>query len=830
MATASVLPDVAARIAPQMGGGSGAETSLLPTVGDSSMVRAQYGGALDENEKKFINLLKDMGLPLPSKKGDSKIMKEDFTEENYGQFILFIKRKQKGIEQSKFDILMKKIKKEVNESQIENIQEIRKPILEELNKFEEFINQFKFYTTNKGEQLKINSQKQAQLNKFNTNFEEFKERFYDTTVGYYPNSKKIIETSIRILLLNDYINGTPMKPIDGRRLILITEAHENYKLGENGVNTGNFREYRDKIRKEVEKLKMKEEGEKTNVIPSEELKAANTVAETKVENTVVETKPANATPSALEVSSKMEVVQAIEPCYERLREEMTKNPDFTSVIEKLMSQTSGDLKDLLYNPSHAEVRKLLREMITLKVEQFKSALREARGEEEEGVNVGIQTENMSVETENAAVGTNAGTVPVAKMNATIGTNAAAEKMNVAIGTNAVPAPVANAVPAPVNNTESVENIPAINQKTPIVQSITSPINSLFETYFEEHINYGGFKAPLIIPTTLQKLQNNDRETIKNYYNSFDFQREALCGLHAINNLFIEERTANPKLKKFERKIFDDLCNIMVNEGLEGGCPPSGYYHKDLMIKFLKKQGYETPEIGALESFIGEISEIISTKRSSPDTRQNVYNKMRDKMFEIGGTLEDAIFNKLFSIALKSESSEINKLNDDEKAIYEIIVTFLEQEVNQERNIYNLLRSESDNLEFLKTNVFGNENNLGLILGNGGHWISLRRLDANHVDFRNSMNFIMEPFKIINTSEDYIPHIYNSGQLVEIIEEIYINNGTSTIIIVNKPASAPVLNESEENKAKAQTAGSKTRHRRHRSIRPKKTKRHPRQKK
>ncbi len=875
MATLSALPDVAARITPQMGGGGDATQSVLPNVGDPIMIRAQYGGALDKSEEAFINLLKDMGLPLPSKGGNSKIKEGDFTEENYKNFISFIKRKQKGVDQSKFDILMEKNKKEVNESQVENIQEIREIILKELNKFQEFINQFKFYTANKGETLENQEKKRRQASIFNTNFNEFKVRFYDTTGGYYSNSKKIIETGIRILLLNGYINGEPMKPVDGRRLILITEAHENYKVGENGVNTGNFREYRDKLRKEVDELKMKGQEKPINTTKNNTPKQETKELVTPSEEPKPTTATATAEPVVLRASSKMEAVESIEPCYEKLREEMAKNPDFTMIIENLMSKTPGDLKDLLYSPSHADVRKILREMIALKVEQFKSALTTARGEKEMGMNIGIQKKaEAAVETaavETAAVA-NARTdaMAVAATNARTVTDTGAvavETANMGIGAEPVPVPVANT--GAMTNTKAKNMTNAASEPMAVANVETKPNAKLVNVLPSEQIGgapvyYRGIASlgqTCYCAAVLQFLYSIDifRENILNYSGD----EEPAKSLHIIfRNLNKDYNPtndgSNPQIRINDE--FDNLYCLDISEkGKQHDVPE---FLEDCVVnKILSNR-----ELSSLLEFMKTVkekkiidnrtNEILSTN-SEPILRGNSYDISIIRGLDVNKENIQESYNNIISESVDDyertntkERIQITKkmllTNNPEYVIlvlspFEIVDYNTGEQIKKE---YEININETIDILFSEDNQEINKkyNLKGFIEHTGndvksGHYTYTQYFPENdsYVLLNDSIIEKRTDNPLENNKKVYVLLYQKDGTEKQNYERklIYWSTQQQSDYVLQLTSAVEKENGMTENnppEISKTTGGAKTRSKKRRGIRTKKTKRHPHQKK
>lgn len=750
---ASLLPDVTARITPQMGGGGGgAEASLLPDV-NGVPIRAQLGGKpvkvprvkgkkqsggalLTDEEKVFANLFKDLDK------------KTKFTEEENKLIEKYVK--DTGFINKITESLKKDEMKEDNN--IGQIYERLKGI------FNRFIATLKNY---------INS----------------KEKDYESLIKIHALE---LENGRRVILLNDYIETKKLTKNSINYIIRLANALTFPK--KDGYIRG--------LEAKKEKL------EKGAPIPPPPLAPQKKRAPIPPPPLVPQKKESEETveitPISTDTPSKTEVVETMESCYAKLRAEMAKeNPDFTDIIQHLYSEIPKEkMKDILYDPSHAPVRQLLREMITLKVNQFKDALKEARGEwasanaaiqtnaPASGINVGTETEIVA--TVNTAVETN---VPATSVNVGMKTETATVK-DTGVGPNTMPKTntigIVNS--STIGNTKD-ESIPIVQPPSQTTektdeeeykQKLIQIDETIKEKLDNKNIKYGGVKAADTSDSIIEKLRKNDRNEINAYYGGqYEFQSKLLCGLHALNNLFIEERKEKG-FEKLDETLLNEICNIMKDGELidENGCPTNGYYSIDVMVKILKLLGYNVEY-----KFLKEV----------PPKKEIIDSLIKD----------------------------------------------------------------------IK------ENNLGFILGSGGHWTALRRLNNKYVDFRNSIikpksssdsiNISQlteeEQFKYAlelsdaeskvqtsqKTIEDYTPEIYNINDDIESIFNLFNENRTKAYIIVSAGSSSETPTEITPVNARIQPSntasipipksvlppsvpigGAKTRHRR--SIRPKKTKR------
>ncbi len=791
----SLLPEVPARIDAQLGG----KPVKMKKIRKSKSVKVQRGGyKFIGNEEKFYELIRKMSLPI---KKEDKITDNNLKIGEYYFFIKFIK--------SGFSDFIEKLSKSINESKVDNIIKIRAILFKILTTFENFMEEFSHY------------------NKLDDNFKTFKAIFFK------PTNQKLIKNGVRILTLINYIDGTnKMTKSYGNHLIKITEEYENYVPNEEDEdkNTGKYKDYRNIIREELKKIipppapppsngsgTTGTTGKATTTPP-----AATTTSSTATTTSAAATttSPA-ATPSVTTPPATIATPETEEDknkvCYEELKKKLNMDsPNFENTIKEIMKSIPVDqMSAIIRDPRYKDVRSLISQMITMKIDQFKTDLMAARGISGETVAIGPSGETVAIGPSGETVatpGTTPETTPGTTPETTPGTT---------------PETTPGTTPETIPETTSGTTSGTTPETTPVTTSGTpgttpESIDNLFKTYFETNKNYNGAKADDISNENIQKLIGGSDKDFKNdYYKDYDFQREALCGLHAINNLFIEERRANSDLKKFEREIFDELCKIMIEEG----CPISGFYHKDVMTKFLEKQGYNVKETTSQDDLINDIEEIIKGIRNDPKTKDNVLNLIIDKGNKLKITYnENKIqynnasfdFDEVYKIALSG-----NNPNNIDKELIKEISNLIDISVKNEKDTIENLKQRPEFKVLLEENIANNDNNLGLIMGSGSHWTTLRRLNKDYLEFRNSSRIPKsvinpsnstqkdalsdddfekllkqledlekekegKPIEISHNIDDYIPDIYNINTDYDKIIKLFRDNNMQTYILVNKP--------------------------------------------
>ncbi len=677
MATASVLPDVAARITPQMGGGD-ATQSMLPNVGDPSIIARQLGG-------------KPLKMK-PARRTRSKKQRggEQITEEQkqfaklFGKKVLSTKReKDENFTDDEINLIRKYIlDEEFINSIYKNIKSAKenewvKPIYDNINKLlDSFIKILKsiFYTDKSFTTLNDDSQIPGKLR----------------TLIKVPSVVELNNGAYIILLNNFFETG-----IITKEALIMLKTIANTTKTPTQIKSTEFGEYIDKLNNKIAELKL------TTTVS--DAPGAVPAAQEPSETTATETK------------SNTPIVSTEDICYEKLREEMKANPDFTSIIENLMSKTPGDLKDLLYSPTHADVRKILREMITLKVEQFKTALSEAR-REKTGVNVGTKGNVMALNTE-----TKTETPEVAKTEAEAVAKADAEA-------------VAKA------DAEAVAKADAEAVAKADAEAVAKPE-----------------------PKTEPK-EMNYRDTYAGRYSDyFEDQTKALCGLHSLNNLFIEEREQSlipvkgETKQAFTEEDMKKLCNDLqeaankIEEGTNYDCNhPAGYYNVEVLTR-------------AIDSIPGKPYETVQQSISSAEQAEEIRSKVGALISRLVEEIIPIVSTNADKYGIIGFENLEQVLREDINSIFNDSNLDLTESKIQNENYRELLRAKyldstelaalgaryqelqrsimnpRENVKTLMREIIEDDSFIGAIIGNGAHYIAVRKIGPYILEVRNSMN-------------------------------------------------------------------------------------------
>jgi hypothetical protein len=556
-----------------------------------------------------------------------------------------------------------------------------------------------------------------------------------------------------------------MEEVDGERLIKITEGYENIDI--DGENTGDYKDYRNEIRKQIKKLEPKtappapapSNGKGTIGTAKKPSAPPAPVPTTSTSTTTATTTATTPPPAASAAPATATEEDKNKVCYEELRKKLNMDsPNFEGTIGKIMESIPVDqMSAIIRDPGYKDVRSLISQMITMKISQFKTDLMAARGTVAMAKSEEKSEETKTKETkaevkEGTGTGTASGIVsttivpgPGPTSVITSGEGRGTKSINrdaeAEAKTKAEAEAKANAEAKAKAKAKAKENEETYKKE---LEEMDKTIKEKLNTY---GIKYGGFKAKNISNELIEELKKDNRPIVKEYYeNQYEFQSKALCGLHALNNLFIEERKEK-NFEKLNETLLKEICKIMVEkkaETTDNGCPDSGYYSINLIGKLLHSLGYN------------------------------------------------------------------------------ITQNFLPEEVEPKK----------ETIKTLITNIKTNNKNLGIILGSGGHWTTLRRLNSNYVDYRNSIIPPKSTTDSINntrlteqqrieyatklslaekgdtieakTIDDFTPEIYNMNKVEDILN-IFDKNGTIAYIVVNAGPSGETTVKTNPVNARIQSA-------------------------
>jgi hypothetical protein len=240
-------------------------------------------------------------------------------------------------------------------------------------------------------------------------------------------------------------------------------------------------------------------------------------------------------------------IEPMETCYKVIREKFAEDKTFEPTIKEIMETLPPEnLSTVLYDPHYKEIRGLIRTMISTRIDQFKKELEVAR------VPITLSEDETTMK----------------------GYKVQQDK--------------------PLQTDQHYTSKEEAEEYKKKLEKMHDDVKKILETYTTR---YGGSKASDISDEIVNNIKKNDDIAIKDYYREeYDFQKELLCGLHAINNLFIEERKEK-NIGKFEKTLFDSICNIMNTAGLEvDGCPENGYYSVNVMSEIFTSLGYNVEHI------------------------------------------------------------------------------------------------------------------------------------------------------------------------------------------------------------------------------------------
>ena len=755
----SLLPEVPARIDAQLGG----KPVKMKKIRKSKSVKVQRGGfTFTEDEQKFYELIQKMTISNNEKITSVNMKKK----EHYIFFIEFIK--------NKFSKFIENISNSINESKVENIIKIRLVLIKIITTFENFMEQFKRYN-----------------NKSDENFKTFKAIFYN------PDNEKLIKNGVRILTLINYIDGTnKMTKTYGNRLIKITEEYENYVPNEEDEdkNSGRYKSYRNIIREESKKI----------IPPPAPLPTSSKPATTAVATPTTATAPStksSAPPATAPTTATTTTTTAPLPateedknkvCYEELKKKLNMDsPNFESTIREIMKSIPVDqMSAIIRDPQYKNIRSLISQMITMKIDQFKTDLMAARGVSRETVTVGPSGETVAVgpSGETVAIGPSGETVAVGPSGETVAVGPSGE--TVAIGPSGET--VATSGTKEITSGEKDGTIPKTTTGATGTTGTTTETTT-GTTGTTSPITYGG-----------------------KYGNLFETQKSLLCGLHSLNNLFIEERRKN-EIETFTKEGLDNICNELKGKepNTDYGCDnPFGYYEVTVLQK----------AIDSTNLFIYELSNPVKEEIEKDITKE--YAKEKEELVNI---LLVEINNDKISYDLqdKTEDSIQSSIEQD----INVLFGSSEELSSENENYLNLLIRKFNEkiLPILKTKDLIDIDNyteqiknllspdtIGAIIGNGSHYYAIRKINEKEFEIRDSMSNLDSIIEVIKDDDQNVLFNKLEKRLIN-----PINKNFRVIVVKKKPDTKPITNLTTS-KAPT-TGGAKTRSKR-RGIRVKKTKR------